>query len=133
MKYGFWMPIFGGWLRNVDDENMPPTFAYAKEVAQKAEQWGYDTTLVAELYLNDIKGPEEDVLEALVDRRCAGCRDRYIGDHDRRAPRLPQPGCLREDGGEHRPHLERSLHAEHRVGVVGGGSEAVRRRICRTR
>ncbi|MGZ4121667.1 MAG: LLM class flavin-dependent oxidoreductase [Tumebacillaceae bacterium] len=64
MKYGFWMPIFGGWLRNVDDENMPPTFAYAKEVAQKAEQWGYDTTLVAELYLNDIKGPEEDVLEA---------------------------------------------------------------------
>jgi FMNH2-dependent dimethyl sulfone monooxygenase len=64
MKYGFWLPIFGGWLRNVEDENMPPTFEYAKQVIQSAEQWGYDTTLIAELYLNDIKGPEHDSLEA---------------------------------------------------------------------
>lgn len=64
VKYGFWLPIFGGWLRNVEDENMPPTFAYAKEVIQAAEKWGYDTTLIAELYLNDIKGPEHDSLEA---------------------------------------------------------------------
>lgn len=64
MKYGFWLPIFGGWLRNVEDEKMPPTFSYAKEVIQAAEKWGYDTTLIAELYLNDIKGPEQDSLEA---------------------------------------------------------------------
>ncbi|MDX5474149.1 MAG: LLM class flavin-dependent oxidoreductase [Bacillaceae bacterium] len=64
MKFGFWLPIFGGWLRNVEDENMPPTFTYAKEVIQKAEQWGYDTTLIAELFLNDIKGPEQDSLDA---------------------------------------------------------------------
>ncbi|WP_106495235.1 LLM class flavin-dependent oxidoreductase [Lentibacillus sp. Marseille-P4043] len=64
MKYGFWLPIFGGWLRNVEDENMPPTFDYAKEVIQSAEKWGYDTTLIAELYLNDIKGVEHDALEA---------------------------------------------------------------------
>lgn len=53
MKYGFWLPIFGGWLRNVEDEGMPPTFGYAKQVAQSAEQWGYSTTLIAELNLND--------------------------------------------------------------------------------
>ncbi|MGG4412006.1 LLM class flavin-dependent oxidoreductase [Niallia taxi] len=64
MKFGFWLPIFGGWLRNVDDENMPPTFDYAKKVIQSAEKWGYDTTLIAELYLNDIKGPEHDSIEA---------------------------------------------------------------------
>lgn len=64
MKYGFWLPIFGGWLRNVEDENMPPTFDYAKKVIQSAESWGYDTTLIAELYLNDIKGPEKSSLEA---------------------------------------------------------------------
>jgi dimethylsulfone monooxygenase len=64
VKYGFWLPIFGGWLRNVEDEGMPPTFAYAKEVIQSAEKWGYDTTLIAELYLNDIKGPDHDSLEA---------------------------------------------------------------------
>jgi FMNH2-dependent dimethyl sulfone monooxygenase len=64
MKYGFWLPIFGGWLRNVEEEKMPPTFGYAKKVIQSAEKWGYDTTLIAELYLNDIKGPEADSLEA---------------------------------------------------------------------
>lgn len=64
MKYGFWLPIFGGWLRNVEDENMPVTFDYAKRVVQSAEQWGYDTTLIAELNLNDIKGMEADSLEA---------------------------------------------------------------------
>lgn len=64
MKYGFWLPIFGGWLRNVKEENMPPTFDYAKRLTQSAEKWGYSTTLIAELYLNDIKGPEHDSLEA---------------------------------------------------------------------
>ncbi|WP_174615998.1 LLM class flavin-dependent oxidoreductase [Virgibacillus ihumii] len=64
MKYGFWLPIFGGWLRNVEDEQMPPTFDYAKEAIQSAEKWGFDTTLIAELYLNDIKGTDKDSLEA---------------------------------------------------------------------
>lgn len=64
MKYGFWLPIFGGWLRNVEDEKMPPTFEYAKKLVQSAENWGYDTTLIAELYLNDIKGTDADSLEA---------------------------------------------------------------------
>ncbi|WP_249870354.1 LLM class flavin-dependent oxidoreductase [Oceanobacillus saliphilus] len=64
MKYGFWLPIFGGWLRNVADENMPPTYEYAKKVIQSAEKWGFDTTLIAELYLNDIKGTDADSIEA---------------------------------------------------------------------
>lgn len=64
MKYGFWSPIFGGWLRNVEDENMPTTFDYVKEVAQDAEKLGYAMTLIAELHLNDIKGVEEPTLDA---------------------------------------------------------------------
>jgi FMNH2-dependent dimethyl sulfone monooxygenase len=60
---GFWLPIFGGWLRNVEDEHMPPTFEYCVKVAQAAEQAGFSTTLIAELNLNDIKGPAEPVLE----------------------------------------------------------------------
>ena len=64
MRYGFWLPIFGGWLRNVADEGMPATYAYARRVARRAEQIGYDLTLVAELYLNDIKGIDAPSLEA---------------------------------------------------------------------
>jgi len=64
MRFGFWMPVFGGWLRNVEDEGMPATFEYQRELALRAEATGWDLTLIAELNLNDIKGPEADCLEA---------------------------------------------------------------------
>lgn len=63
-RVGFWLPIFGGWLRNVEDEGMPATWEYCLQVARRAEELGFSTTLVAELNLNDIKGPAEPVLEA---------------------------------------------------------------------
>lgn len=64
MRFGFWTPIFGGWLRNVDDEKMPVTFEYVKEVVQTAERVGFDLTLIPELNLNDIKGVAAGSLEA---------------------------------------------------------------------
>ncbi len=64
MRYGFWMPVFGGWLRNVDDEGMEASWAYTKKLAQRAEQLGYDLSLIAELNLNDIKGVEAPSLDA---------------------------------------------------------------------
>jgi len=64
MRYGFWLPVFGGWLRNVEDEHMEPTWEYVSRLAQRAEQIGYDLTLIAELNLNDIKGTEAPSLDA---------------------------------------------------------------------
>ena len=64
MKFGYWMPVFGGWLRNVEDEHMPTDWRYVKQLAQRSEALGYDLTLIAELYLNDIKGSEAASLEA---------------------------------------------------------------------
>ena len=64
MRYGFWTPVFGGWLRNVPDEGMAATWAYTKRLCQRAEQIGYDLTLVAELNLNDIKGIDQPALDA---------------------------------------------------------------------
>ena len=64
MRYGYWMPVFGGWLRNVADENMEATWPYVKRLAQRSEELGYDVTLLAELHLNDIKGPEAPSLDA---------------------------------------------------------------------
>ncbi len=64
MRYGFWMPVFGGWLRNVPDEGMTASWDYARRLTQSAERWGYDLTLIAELNLNDIKGVEQPALDA---------------------------------------------------------------------
>lgn len=66
IKLGYWSPVFGGWLRNVDDENMDWTFAYQAKVAQAAEEAGFHTTLVAELLLNDIKEKGAPVLDAFT-------------------------------------------------------------------
>lgn len=60
---GIWLPIFGGWLRNVEDEGMPPTFDYNRRVAQSADAAGFSTILIAELNLNDINGPSHPALE----------------------------------------------------------------------
>jgi FMNH2-dependent dimethyl sulfone monooxygenase len=64
MRYGFWMPTFGGWLRNVEDEGMAATWEYARDLTIRAEEIGFDLTLIAELNLNDIKGPEAPCLDA---------------------------------------------------------------------
>src|SRR6058998_3555221 len=64
MRYGYWLPVFGGWLRNVDDEGMAATWEYVQRLARRSEQIGYDLTLIAELNLNDIKGEEAPSLDA---------------------------------------------------------------------
>jgi dimethylsulfone monooxygenase len=64
MRFGYWLPVFGGWLRNVADENMEASWAYVKRLAQRSEQIGFDVTLIAELNLNDIKGVEAHSLDA---------------------------------------------------------------------
>jgi len=64
LRFGFWLPVFGGWLRNVDDEKMAATWEYQRDLVSRAEKAGWDVTLIAELNLNDIKGPEADCLEA---------------------------------------------------------------------
>jgi FMNH2-dependent dimethyl sulfone monooxygenase len=64
MRYGYWLPVFGGWLRNVENENMQATWAYVKRLAQRSEEIGFDVTLIAELNLNDIKGVEAASLDA---------------------------------------------------------------------
>ena len=83
MRYGFWMPVFGGWLRNVDDEGMEASWDYTRRLAQRAEQLGYDLSLIAELNLNDIKGVE-----------------------------APSLGSARQAGRQHRPDRERPSHAQ---------------------
>jgi len=64
MRYGYWLPVFGGWLRNVENENMQASWPYVKKLAQRSEQIGFDLTLIAELNLNDIKGVEAPSLDA---------------------------------------------------------------------
>jgi FMNH2-dependent dimethyl sulfone monooxygenase len=58
------MPVFGGWLRNVEDEQMSATWDYTRKLAQRSEEIGFDLSLIAELNMNDIKGVDAPSLDA---------------------------------------------------------------------
>ncbi|MGP3534577.1 LLM class flavin-dependent oxidoreductase [Microbacterium sp. RD1] len=64
MHFGLWAPVYGGFLRNVEDEGMPATWATIRDVSLTADRLGYSTMLIPELYLNDRKGPSAPSLEA---------------------------------------------------------------------
>jgi FMNH2-dependent dimethyl sulfone monooxygenase len=64
MRFGYWLPVFGGWLRNVPDERMESSWAYVSRLARRSEEIGFDLTLIAELFLNDIKGIDAPALDA---------------------------------------------------------------------
>ena len=64
MRFGYWMPVFGGWLRNIEDEGMEASWDYVRRLTQRSEATGWDLTLIAELNLNDIKGVEQPALDA---------------------------------------------------------------------
>ena len=64
MRFGFWLPVFGGWLRNVEDEGMSAEWSYVRRLARASERLGFDLTLIAELNLNDIKGENAPCLDA---------------------------------------------------------------------
>lgn len=64
MKFGYWLPVFGGWLRNVEDENMQANWDYVKKLTIRSEDLGYNVSLIAELNLNDIKGIHAPSIDA---------------------------------------------------------------------
>jgi FMNH2-dependent dimethyl sulfone monooxygenase len=64
MRFGYWMPVFGGWLRNVSDEQMEASWDYVRRLACRSEEIGFDLSLIAELFLNDIKGIDAPSLDA---------------------------------------------------------------------
>jgi FMNH2-dependent dimethyl sulfone monooxygenase len=64
MRFGYWMPVFGGWLRNVQDEGMSADWPYVRALAVESEAAGFDLSLIAELNLNDIKGHRAPSLDA---------------------------------------------------------------------
>jgi FMNH2-dependent dimethyl sulfone monooxygenase len=64
MRFGYWSPVFGGWLRNVDDESTPLSFPLIADIARAAEVGGFDVTLIPELNLNDIRGFDGPTFDA---------------------------------------------------------------------
>ena len=65
MRYGYWLPVFGGWLRNVDDEGMEATLGLRHAASRSAARRSATTSRSSpSCLLNDIKGIEAPSLDA---------------------------------------------------------------------
>lgn len=64
MRFGYWMPVFGGWLRNDPNEGPDASWEAVRDLTLRSEEAGWDLSLIAELFLNDIKGIEQPALDA---------------------------------------------------------------------
>ena len=56
--------MYGGWLRNIDEGEKEPSYAYAAKTALKAEEIGIDSIWIADHMLNPLKGERAKSLEA---------------------------------------------------------------------
>jgi len=63
-KLGVYIPMYGGWLRNVAEAEEKPSFSYAAKAALLAEEAGIDSVWVPDHMLNPMKGEDQPSLEA---------------------------------------------------------------------
>lgn len=64
MRYGYWLPVFGGWLRNVDNEGMDASWDYVRRLAVRSEKLGFDVAFIPECSAEEVKQPDTPVLDA---------------------------------------------------------------------
>ncbi|MBD3624018.1 MAG: LLM class flavin-dependent oxidoreductase, partial [Rhodobacteraceae bacterium] len=63
MRFGIWLPVYGGWLRSRDTDPGIDVAACIR-TATLAEAAGYDFLYASENLLNPIHGPEARVIDA---------------------------------------------------------------------
>ena len=63
LTFGIWLPVYGGWLRSLNQPTAPD-IAACMAVAQQAEAVGFDFLYASENLLNCIHGPSIGVIDA---------------------------------------------------------------------
>ena len=64
IRFGVWLPVYGGWLIDAPIEEPEISYSYVEKVAREAEDMGFDSVWVADHMLNPRKGEQVSALEA---------------------------------------------------------------------
>ena len=78
MRYGFWLPVFGGWLRNIDDEHMPATWDYVRDARAQRRRVGLRLHPHRRAQPQRHQGPRSRLARRLVHRRRARRRHQEL-------------------------------------------------------
>ena len=104
MRYGYWTPVFGGWLRNVRRRGDGGELGlYETADPARRSRLGYDLTLIAELNLNDIKGVEQPALDAWSTAAALAAVTETDRADGRGATQLPSPRAVCQGRRQYRP------------------------------
>ena len=133
MRFGYWMPIFGGWLRNVTDEGMPVSWPYLRDLAAQSEQDGFDLSLIAELNLNDIKGHRAPSLDCWTLAPAVAAATSTLELMLAVRPNYHSPVADGQGAVHPRRHRAGPDLAQRRLVLVEGRGGAVRRAVRRAR
>ena len=109
------------------------TFDYNKRLAQRAEQIGFDISLLAELNLNDIKGATAPVLECWTTAAAIASVTEKVELMNAIRPGFRLPAITAKMSANIDHDFERPLQSQHRLRVVGTGDARVRRHVGRPR
>lgn len=78
VRFGIWLPVYGGWLR-VSGQQSGPDVPACLAIAQQAEAMGFDFLYASENLLNCIHGPDEGVADAWSILAAVGATTNKIG------------------------------------------------------
>ena len=133
MRFGYWMPIFGGWLRNVADEQMPVAWPYLRDLAVASEDAGFSLSLIAELNLNDIKGHRAPSLDCWTLAPAIAAATRTLELMLAVRPNYHSPALTAKALSTLDVIAPGRVSPERRVVLVEGRGRAVRRAVRRAR
>src|SRR4029078_1884354 len=124
MRYGYWLPVFRGSRRNVEDEQMEATWEYASRLARRSEEIGFDLTLIPQLFLNDIKGIDAPALDAWSTAAALAAVTKRLELMVAVRPTFHQPAIL----AKHAANIDQISNGRLALNVVSSGwADAARR------
>lgn len=94
MRYGYWLPVFGGWLRNVDHEGMDASWNYIRRLAMRSEKIGFDVTLITEWNVDHVKSADTPTLDAWSTAAALAALTRKLEFIVSARPAMHQPALL---------------------------------------
>ena len=112
---------------------MESSWAYVSRLARRSEEIGFDLTLIAELFLNDIKGIDAPSLDAWSTAAALAAVTERLELMVAVRPTFHQPAILAKQAANIDQHRERPAVAQRRVLVVEGRGAPLRRAVRRAR
>ncbi len=64
LSFGLYIPVYGGWFGDIEEDEKEPKYDYLKKIAIKAEELKFDCLWIPDHLLNPIKDEDDPAIES---------------------------------------------------------------------